>query len=654
MEINPVVTNTQAPQKTKEKKVRKRTSMSINGLTLFIIGAVFVVLSFLTFQLVMKGVYGSFSLTKTIPSLEYVNNMFEKKYVEVAILNSKYTENRQPAGSTWLSDNIITWQRFLDNIKVEYDIIGDLDLEEGRHWKYSMLILPGSQALSDNELVAIKKFIDRGGSVFATGGTASYSADGKWRGWQFLTEIFGVKFIKDFKNEELQTHLHTLRGNLPLTANIPTGYPMKIATWDRPIAVEVLEPRTTQVSFWYNYRQDSGLVREEVRKSAGIINGTYGRGRFIWFGFELNAVIGVQEDFVVFDRLFQNGMAWLNYKNIGYIKDWPGNYEAAAIIVPQLTEEIDNINNLLPILGANGVRADFMIDPGLVSSRPDLVTRIMNYGNLGAIIDIGYLQFISDTSSKLDDYKTQSGRIEDVKKLKLGDQKSIFKGMIPTYGLFDDNTVTALVNNRFYYVMTDSLTDRSVPRTIIKGDRPIISITKTARDDFRVIRDLGLTEPEFQLYTYKEDVDRVLFEGGLYVFKLHTEHQCKAQYVQVVSELIKYMKSKNIWVTNAMDIYNWWVRKNKIEMRVDFRSNTRMAVTVSNPGYEYLNEFLVNINLQRPAKNIRITAEIIGTEIPNFTYDEQNKILYLSIKNLKPGKSRIYYIDYDVVKENLL
>jgi len=636
-----------------EKEKKKRDFASINSFTLIVTGLFFVVLSFLTFQLVMKGVYGAFNLSKTIPSLEYVENIFAEKVTKVAILNSKYTENRLPEGSTWLSDNLIAWQRFLDNLKIDYEIITDLDLEEGRHWKYSMLVLPGSHALSDNELVAVKKFIDRGGSVFATGGTASYSADGKWRGWQFLTEIFGVKFIKDFKNEELQSHLHTLRGNLPLTANIPTGFPLKIATWDRPIAVEVLEPRTTQVSFWYNHRQDSGLVREEVRRSAGMINGIYGRGRFVWLGFELNAVIGEQEDFVVFDRLFQNAMSWLSYKNIGYVKDWPGNYEAAAIIVPTLTEEIDNVNNILPILSAEGVKANFMLDPGLISTRPDLVSRLTNYGNLGAIIDIGYLQFVNDTASRLDDYKTQSGHIDQVRKIKLGDRKAVFSGMVPTYGLFDDNTITALVNNKFYYVMTDSLTDRSVPRTIIKGDRPLISITKTARDDYRVIRDLGLTEPEFQLYTYKEDVDRVLFEGGLYVFKIHTDFQCKPGYAQVLSELIKFMKTKNIWVTDAMEVYKWWVRKNKIEMRVDFRSDTRMAVTVSNPGFEYLSEFLVNLNIQRPVKNIRVSAEIIGTELPKFTYDETTKTLYLYIKNLKPGKSRIYCIDYDLVKENL-
>ena len=157
-------------------------------------------------------------------------------------------------------------------------------IELGQFYKYDLLVLPGSRSLSDKEIIEIKKYIDKGGSVFATSGTASYSDDGKWRGWDFFTEVFGLNFKKEIKNDKF-TKLHTLRGNFPITANIPTGYPLRVATWDRPISAEVMEPRTTQVSFWYNFKLDSGLVRENIRKSAGIVSGTYGKGDL--FGWDL-------------------------------------------------------------------------------------------------------------------------------------------------------------------------------------------------------------------------------------------------------------------------------------------------------------------------------------------------------------------------------
>lgn len=73
-----------------------------------------------------------------------------------------------------------------------------------------------------------------------------------------------MQFSHEIKPDEY-SKIHTVCGSLPITANIPTGFPLKVATWDRPMAVEVLDPRTTQVSFWYNYRMDDGLVREEIK-----------------------------------------------------------------------------------------------------------------------------------------------------------------------------------------------------------------------------------------------------------------------------------------------------------------------------------------------------------------------------------------------------
>ena len=70
---------------------------------------------------------------------------------------------------------------------------------------------------------------------------------------------------------------------------------------------------------------------------------------------------------------------------------------------------------------------------------------------------------------------------------------SSVSGFLPFYGLFDQNTLNAVINSNYKYVLTDSLTDRSVPKTIIRDDKRILTMTKTARDDYEIIRDFGLT-----------------------------------------------------------------------------------------------------------------------------------------------------------------
>jgi len=623
-----------------------KNNLRVNQLIILLSGLVLLTASVLIFLLILKNVYGKYNITEIIPTKKNLAFFENQKDFKAAILYSKYTENMLPQGSTWLSDNISTWKTFFGNLKVNYEIINDQTIELGNHKKFDIIILPGAKSLSDKEINQLKRYVESGGSIFATSGTASYSNDGKWRGWDFFSEVYGLKFTKEIKPDEL-TRIHTLRGGLPLTAGIPTGFPLKIATWDRPISCEVLDPRTIQVSFWYNFRREAGLVVEEIEKSAGIVYGSYGKGRFVWYGFELNSVLGEQEDYIIFEKLFKNSISWLVHQPTSLVKDWPANYRAAAIIVPTLTTQVWNVKNILSIAKAEGTPLTFLVEPNIAVENKGLVQEIKKYGDVCDIVDIGYLESVNDTVNKLFNYNSQMYRFKQGKSEIEKIPSVRVNGAVPMYGLYDENSIQALINSDYEFVFTDSLTDRSVPKTIIRGDRKIVSFTKTARDDYEVIRNYGLKDQNFQLYTYKEDVDRLLFEGGVYILKIHTDYQCRPEYANVVQELIKYMKSKNIWITSASEIKNWWLSKTNLEVSTEVRSNRRMAIEISNPGNVDVENVYVQVNLNKPVKNIQITSEIFGTKIPKYDINPRTNSLRLKLKKLEAGETVSYFIDYD-------
>ena len=620
----------------------------INQFFIFVSGFVILISAILVYYFILRGIYGRFDTSEILPDSNIIEDFLFGKEPEVAILYSKYTENTLPVGSTWLNDNLSTWKTFLDNLNLKYEIISDQKIENGEHQKYKLIVLPGTKSLSEKEALQIKKYLENGGSVFATGGIGSYSNDGKWRGWEFLNQVFGVQFSHELKPNEF-SKIHTVCGSLPITANIPTGFPLKVATWDRPMAVEVLDPRTTQVSFWYNYRMDDGLVREEIKKSAGIAYGNFGKGRFMWMGFELNSIIGVQEDYIYFERLFNNSIKWLMYFPIAYVRDWPTGYEAAAVVAPVLTNDVDNINNILPIIKNEGISATFFIDPATAENNRELVRKISSYGEIAALVDIGYLASINDKFNKLNSYAEQLKKLSAAKETLEKISSSSVSGFLPYYGLFDQNTLNAVINSNYKYVLTDSLTDRSVPKTIIRGDKRIVTMTKTARDDYEIIRDFGLTLPDFQFYTYQEDLDRVLFEGGMYILKLHTEYQCRSDYANVLKDVIKDLKKKKFWIATANEIQKWYEKRDYIEIKADRRGKTRVALKVSNPGIEAINNLVIDLDLNDFAQNITIGSEIIGTKTASVKHTAGSQMVYLFIDDLKPGESRQYYIDYDKV-----
>lgn len=621
--------------------------VSVNYAIVFFSGLVLLVAGVLIFLLILKSIYGNFDLKDILPTPENLTYLFVEKESNIAILYPEYWEAILPEGSTWVSDNVDAWESFAKGSKLYYDIITDQTIELGEHFEYDLIILPGAKALSDREIVQLKRYMELGGSILATGGTASYSNEGKWRGWQFFTEVFGLNFSKEIEPREVYK-IHTLRGNLPITAGIPTGFTLKIATWDRPIYAEILEPRTKQVSFWYDFRREAGLVREAIQQSAGIAYGNYGDGRFVWYGFELNSVVGDSPvDFINYDRLFRNSINWLTYEPIAFVRDWPPPYEAASVFIPTLDEDFSNIRNLTELLKSSRYPATFFMSPSVAQQNASLVKGLAKYGDFGAILDIGYLESARDTVNKLfpqeEQFKIVEGAIGQMEEI-VGKQ---VHGIMPYYGFYDDATLQAMSNNEIDFVVTDSLTDRSVPEVKIRNDQAILQITKTARDDYEIVRRYNLRQPNYQVYTYQEDIDRIVFEGGLFVFKVHTAYQLRPEYVGVVDDVLKYTRTKNMWLTSIEELKKWWMKRGRIELEYSTSSKVRMEVEVSNLAEERIDNFVIEIDLNKRVQNVDISSDLVNTTIPEFEFKPSSNTLYMYIQNLGEGESRSFLIDYE-------
>lgn len=606
---------------------------------LFLSGLIVLIFSALIYLLIIRTVYGRFSASELVPNSKAVNELVFGTFPSTAILNSEYTKNILSDESSWFDDNLKTWQISLQNLDIKYHFINDEDLELGRIDEYHLIVLSGCKSLSEKEIIQLKKYLENGGSIFATGGTGSYSEGGKWRGWNFLSDVFGITFRKEIGNED-RTKIHTLRGGLPLTANIPTGFPLNIATWDHPVAAEVLDPRTTQVSFWYNHQLDDGLVRDGIKESAGIVYGNYGKGRFVWMGFEINSVLGKQDDYVYFDRLFNNCISWLTYKPIAYLRNWPNGYRGAAMLAPVISDSLQNINYLLSILEETKTKATFFVDPSVVKQDPQWIKSLVNFGEVAALINFDSIDDISNKNNLLETISNDKMKLENITGVSVD-------GIYPSVNVSSEYVLKTLMASGFKYFISDSLDDRSVPKTIKRKDEKIISISRSVRDDYDVIRDFNLTERDFQFYSYQEDVDRIAFEGGLFLFKMHLNYQCSPQNIEVVSDLIRDIKSKDYWIATASEIAEWSDKKEFVELRTQKRGSSRVAVTITNYGNYEINYLVVDVDLNQKAEKVSLDTEIIGTKKAQYKHKDGSQFVFLLIDELAAGESRTYYIDYD-------
>ena len=599
------------------------------------------------FYLILRGVYGKFTSDELIPSMNTVKAFFTSQKQKAAILNSTYTKNLLPEGSTWLEENLETWKKFTTNFNYEYEIVSDELLEMNGLSEFDLLILPGSKSLSDKEIIRIKKYLEKGGNVLATSGTASYSNDGKWRGWNFFSEVFGIRFAKEIKNEEI-TKVHTLRGGLPLTANIPAGYSLRVATWDRPIAAEVLDPRSVQLSYWYDYKNEQGLVREEIKKSAGIVYGEYGKGRFIWMGFEINSIIGSIDDHVYLERLLGNSFNWLCRNPIAYVRDWPNNFNAAALFLPYFGSDFSSTSALLDIVKKKKISPTFVIDQDEIrNDNREQLKLLSQYGEIVPSIAFGYPSALYDTTKNLFDYQSQFQSISRSKSILEEISTKKVNGVLPLFGLFDKSTLKALTNANYTYLISDSINGNSLPKTLSWNNQRIIGMYKSSRDDNDVIGNFGLTDSIFQFYTYQEDIDRILFEGGLYMLKSHSAYQLQPQNIAVINNIVEDLRKKNYWIATASEISSWFNTISQIEVGIKRMGSRRVRLTVSNSGDNLAEKIEIDADLSEKVNNILLSAEIIGTKLPKFNKLNGGSLIRLTIDELKPHESRIYYIDYE-------
>jgi hypothetical protein len=218
---------------------------------------------------------------------------------------------------------------------------------------------------------------------------------------------------------------------------------------------------------------------------------------------------------------------------------------------------------------------------------------------------------------------------------------------MPLNGYYDDNTLQAMASQDFEFLVTDSLTDRSVPEIRIRNNKPIMIITKTARDDYEVVRNYGLVNPEYQRYTYEEDIDRILFEGGLYVFKVHTDYQLQPQYSLVLKDIMNYARSKKMWIASLKGLRSWWMRKLGVEVRYETRSKRRIAVELNNPHNEEASNLIVQVNFNKKVKNIQVSSDIINTKIPKYKLSNDSQVLYFYLEKMEPHESRSILVDFE-------
>lgn len=542
----------------------------------------------------------------------------EKK---IALLYPKNTLALPTENTTWLNDNFYRWELFLIQNKYNYEVIDDDDLEAGLPSKYGLLILPAVRSLNDEEISSIKEFMNDGNSVLSTWSMGVYGSEGKWKGWSELEQLFGLSFISEISQTEA-SRIHSIFGGTPLSSNIPPGFRLQVTTYDKPVEVKIISENTYPLGYWLN-NEIPFEGKELPKRTTSAVYGNYGKGNFVWFGFEFSAVVAAKEHQKTANTLLNNVISWLTDNLITQIETWPGGSKSAAVLSCDVEFKFDFINNALDLLEEEELPAQFYV----LTESIDLPSfeRLKKNGDVGLHGD-DHILF------KWQDYATQYNRLSDGIGIieKLMKKKPISFRPPETY--YDDMTINVMEDLNVNVLSSDFIEDRAVPQFINERNQ-IMIMPKTGFDDYDIFQRLKIVNIQDQSQRYILDFMRTYEEGGVYSLNFHTQMQCRNNFINALRKPIEEIKSRNVWITTHDKVFDWWRKKDKIKINSIRTDDKKYIIEIENKGEEEVDDLVISFYKKDFDDLLKAQILLEGRNVDYFS-DVNSKKLKISIPKI--------------------
>lgn len=199
--------------------------------------------------------------------------------------------------------------RLCENAKLPWRVLPSTELTFEVLKKYSLLLLPESFYLSDEETALLKKYVEDGGKLILSQSSSLYNADGTERENFSIAELMGIDFIRkrnDFKRNGWAAYLTLAKeqdfsGLLDCTTPPVSESFMEIRLSGAKVLLEFVLPclavtDTEWVNWW------SPPPGEKTNLPALTIN-HYGNGQVVYCGFDYFSM-AAKDGYNYLDELF--------------------------------------------------------------------------------------------------------------------------------------------------------------------------------------------------------------------------------------------------------------------------------------------------------------------------------------------------------------
>ena len=446
-----------------------------------------------------------------------------------------------------------------------------------------VLVVPSSPCLTAEAREAIDAFAARGGGILVTGLTGVYDAGCRPIGYGLIIATTGASRA-DTLDARPMTYV-TIPAGSPLTIDIPPGSRIDLNP-GRQVALRLSQ----RDAFFSDYALQPQPADRSPLLDVAITHGAYGRGRLVYWGFELRDVVQLPWDRALSALLVRNSVAWAAGLATASIEPWPKGRIAAATIAQDVEAGFSNAQHALDSLEAAHVRSTFFLTSDLAGVYTRLSRDMANAGEVGSHTENHRLLGGVPVGKQRDRLETSE---KDLTRL-IG--LPVVSGLRPPQEQFDIATMKAwlAVGGRYVFGANDS---RSVsPELLPVGHDTLVLIGRVGSDDFAAAA-AAHDDPMQTSTLLLNEYARYRALGGLYALSYHSQLLAAPELVPALARVArKVVGDTAVWLATTGEIADWWRVRSQLDARVIQRADG-FDVIIHNRGERLVGNAVVRVDL---------------------------------------------------------
>jgi hypothetical protein len=476
-----------------------------------------------------------------------------------------------------LDSIIAAWKSTLAGIGASVRVVSS---EHIPHPLARVLVIPSSPCLTIASRQAIETAANAGRGVVVTALTGNRDIGCRDIGFGFIVGSTGSARAQLLG---ARASLYaTFPAGSPLSTGIPPGARLELSP-----GTDVVLRTTARDAFYSDYALRPAPENGEPLLDAAITHADLGRGRLVYWGFELRDVANSPWNREIAALLVRNSVAWAAALPSVAIEPWPHGKRAAASIAQDVEDQFSNARLALDSLRAAGMPTTYFLVSQLAMQNEQLTRDLAAAGEVG---------------SHTENHWVLGGNSADVQRRRLHESLSDLKSIVPqdVEGLrppeeqFDAATLAQWAAEGGTYVFAVNDERSAAPELLAVGRDTIVLVERIGDDDFAVAAE-NRGDPRGAAEMFLREFRDVRALGGAYVLSYHSQLLSRPEWISSLAIVARAIAADtSVWRATTGQLALWCRARASVLARVNVEDRA-VRITVRNTGTHAVKDAVVHV-----------------------------------------------------------